>query len=168
MALVDEVVQQEHEDERPYMNLLQVLSPVHATDLQGYAQQVFNAFLRSRDLRQVLVAAVPHQTFQDVLPRHVETATSPFHDSAVLLPTGMLGQKMTIIALDVVHHHVRPAWTDNRHLYPSDFVSRDEVGSVAPEIIIGQGHRDTAVAAALLPTRLRSTAVTERDFTSPA
>ena len=41
-----------------------------------------------------------------------------------------------MVALNIIHYHVGPAWTHNGSLNEPDFILVDDVSCVAPEVII--------------------------------
>ena len=72
----------------------------------------------------------------------METDRSSTHFGAKLLLLQCFTHQMTLIAFNIVHDHVGPAWTHNGCLYESHFIFVNDVSCVAPEIVIRKTYAD--------------------------
>ena len=96
-----------------------------------------------------LVLARLMQRIQNVFPGHVKTEAGSFDRSTMLLSAHFFRQQMSPVALNVEYQHGRPTGTYYRGLYPSDLVFCDDIGGVAPKIVVAQTHRDAFRSAGL-------------------
>ena len=137
MAPVYELIDESDEHERTYVQLLQKLCVLLTGHAHVHPEEILQSALGARDVSELVISSALTDARDNVLPRHDVAEAMPSRGRAPASARDALVHEMAVVALYVVDHHTGPVGQDGRHLDPPHLVSCDDIGAVAPEVIVG-------------------------------